>query len=424
MKNKTCAFFLTMFLFGALFEISFASDMTKAKAAALLNQQNWAQAQSAYTSLFILFPEDMNIVRGLAKAAKGNRDYSRAMIFFEQLTVHFPSDAKVWQDLADVYTALGNSPAAEYAMNRASALQKKNRAAKKRSLLTVHSWLGAGVFHDDNVFFQPSKKSIRVGNRTFDLRDEKYRAKKSSGGYVRAALRMDRRFQPQGSWSVVADAGGRFRYYFNEPDAVTTSACIAAGLRYAVPGHQITVQGRLEQYTEDFHNEFVQFGGEALMSNRISPEVYLQTRGALLKREYQDASSHDAAYGWIGEYLRFFWKKNEFMFGGRLIDNDARKNRYSYNGWQASAMTSWAFTDNIKLQVTASFENRNYDKPFFQWFAFDRKDEKVRLTARFHYYFTETLRLEMGYSYLHSNSNTDIFDYAQNIFSTGINWEF
>ena len=117
--------------------ISATSGMTKTKAAALLNQQKWTQAQSAYTSLFVLFPEDMDIVRGLAKAAKGNQDYSRAMVFFEQLAVHFPSDITVWQDLADVYTALGNTPAA----NWARALQKKSRAAKKSSLLTVHSWL-------------------------------------------------------------------------------------------------------------------------------------------------------------------------------------------------------------------------------------------------------------------------------------------
>ncbi len=452
MKNKTCTFFLTMFLLGALFEpvsasdmsvwqkyasskriettpssgtsISAPSGMTREKATTLLKQQKWAQAQSAYTDLFILFPEDMSIIRGLAKAAKGNRDYSRAMIFFEQLTVHFPSDVKVWQDLADVYTALGNSPAARYAMNRADALREKSGTAKKSSLFTVRSWLGAGAFYDDNVFFQPAKKSIRVGNRTFDLRDKKHRAKKSSGGYARAALSMDRQLQPKGPWSVVAEASGRFRYYFNEPDAVTTSARVAAGLRYASPDHQVTVRGKLEQYTEDFKNEFVQFGGEAVLSNRISSSIYLQTRGSLAKREYQDISSHDATYGWIGEYARFFWKDNELMIGGRLIDNNASEKRYSYTGWQISAMTSWAFTENINLRLTASFENRNYDKPSFQWLAFDRKDEKTRLTARLRYSFTEALSLEIGYSYLHSNSNTDIFDYAQNVFNMGISWEF
>ena len=94
MKNKTCNFLLTMFLFGLLVEAAFASDMsvwrkyalskkiettslsdtsisatsgmTKTKAAALFNQQKWTQAQSAYTSLFVLFPKDMDIVRGLS----------------------------------------------------------------------------------------------------------------------------------------------------------------------------------------------------------------------------------------------------------------------------------------------------------------------------------------------------------------------
>lgn len=448
MKNKTCNFLLTMFLFGLLVEAAFASDMsvwrkyalskkiettslsdtsisatsgmTKTKAAALLNQQKWTQAQSAYTSLFVLFPEDMDIVRGLAKAAKGNQDYSRAMVFFEQLAVHFPSDITVWQDLADVYTALGNTPAA----NWARALQKKSRAAKKSSLLTVHSWLGAGVFHDDNVFFRPSKKSIHVGNRTFDLSDKKYRAQKSSGGYVRAALSMDKLLQPKGSWSVVADAGGQFRYYFKEPDAVTTSARIAAGLRYAPSDHQITVKGKLEQYTEDLKNKSVLFGIEAILSNRILSEVYLQTRGSLVKNEYQDISSHDATCGQIGEYVRLFWKNNELMIGGSLIDNKARENKYTYTGWQTSAMTSWAFTDNIQLQLTPSFENRNYDRPAFQWISFKRKDEKTRLNARLRYFFTPTLNLETGYSYLRSNSNTDIFDYTQNVFNMGLNWEF
>ena len=102
------------------------------------------------------------------------------------------------------------------------------------------------------------------------------------------------------------------------------------------------------------------------------------------------------------------------MIGGSLIDNKARENKYTYTGWQTSAMTSWAFTDNIQLQLTPSFENRNYDRPAFQWISFKRKDEKTRLNARLCYFFTPTLNLETGYSYLRSNSNTDIFDYTQN----------
>ncbi len=424
MKNKAYTLFLTIFLFGFLLEAASAGNMTREKANALFRQKKWAQAQDAYTELFCLFPEDMNIARCLAKAAKENRDYSRAMIFFEQLTARFPSDGKLWKDLADVYAALGNEPAAEHAMGRVKALQKKNKVADKSDLLHVRSWVGAGVFHDDNVFFQPSKKSIQVGDRTFDLSDEKYRAKDSWGGYAWGALAINRQFESRPAWSFVADASGQFRYYFAESDATTTFARLASGLRYAVPDHWATVRGKLGQYTEDFNNDLVQFGVEADMSHRISPIICFWTKGNIVKRKYQDAGNHDAVYGGIGQYLRLFWKKNEFMIGGRFMDNHADSSKYSYDGWQTSAMLNWSFSDNMELLLRASFEKKDYDKPSFQWIYFSRNDEKTCFSARFRYLFTETMSLEMKYSYLFNDSNVDIYDYTRNLVSMGMNWEF
>ena len=267
--------------------------------------------QFSYSELLELFPADTNILRGLAKVAKNKKDHSRAMIFLEQLTVHFPLEKELWLDWAEEYTALGNTEAAKKALEKAE--EQDSKIKKIFALTDIDLQVGVGVFHDDNLFFQPPQKIITIHDVTrperkliYDLRDEQYRAKFSWGKYANGAIKINQRFTQQGAWSVVADLGyGIKRYNKFKPES-TTSLRLAAGLRHTGDNHDIVAQGVREQYEEDFQKKLVQSGVELTLFHQLFSNLWHTTKGVLIKRENQEPKNKekDATIIQLEEYER------------------------------------------------------------------------------------------------------------------------
>lgn len=402
------------------------------------NQKVQNDEQFSYSELLGLFPADTSILRELAKIAKKKNDHSRAMIFLEQLTVHFPLEEKLWLDLAEEYTALGNTVAAEKALEKAK--KQVGKIKKIFALTDIDLQLGVGIFHDDNLFFQPPQKVIRFTPfEAYDLRDKKYRAKFSWGQYASGVLKINQRFTPQGAWSVVADLGYGMKSYNKFKPESTASLRLAAGVRHVGDSHDIVAQGVREQYEEDFQKKLVQSGIELTLFRQLFPNLWHTTKGTFIKRKNEDSRNKDkdATVVQLGESLHLFWRQNEFMFGGSLISNKARKAKlennvlfqkdiYSYNAWQASIMADFFIIDSLKLHIMADYETRYYDTTpdrYIRYMLY-REDKRTSAGIGLRYFFFNNLCLESEYTHFRNRSNIGTFDYDKNIFSSGLAWRF
>ncbi len=402
------------------------------------NQKLQNNEQFSYSELLGLFPADTSILRGLAKVAKKRNDHSRTMIFLEQLTVYFPLEKELWKDLAEAYTALGNTEAAKKALERA---ENQDGFAKKIFALTdLYLQAEAGVFHDDNLYFQPPQKIIRLHPRvTYDLRDEKYKAKLSWGKYAGGTVKINQRFTPQGAWSIVADLGYRIKSYNKFNPKSTTSLHLAGGLRHTGDSHDITLQGVREQYEEDFQKKLVQSGMELTLFHQLVPNLWHATKGAFIKRKNQNSQSSDkdATIIRLEESLHLFWRQNEFMLGGSLITNKAKKKKlqdnvlyrtdiYSYNAWQSSVMADFSIIDSLKLRLMADYETRYYNTTPEKYLRFIlyREDKRTSIGINLRYFFFNNFYLESEYTHFRNRSNIETFDYDKNVFSSGLRWQF
>jgi hypothetical protein len=73
----------------------------------------------------------------------------------------------------------------------------------------------------------------------------------------------------------------------------------------------------------------------------------------------------NGAYGWIGEYVRFFFgaDNHELLVGGRFLGASADRNDYGYSGWEGTARLRFKLPCGFELASFASCTRENYNGP-------------------------------------------------------------
>lgn len=394
------------------------------------------EEKSDYGEL-LLHPEDTHILRKAAQTALKKQDLTRAVVFLEQLTVLFPEEKNLWQDLSDVYLRLGNKQAAQHAVSM------RNKSLKN---FTIKSLLGAGTFYDDNIFFRNGKDSIRLGRGTLHLLKEKKELQKretSWGGYAQAGVSMNMRLYNQ--LSFIADANV-FAKRYKKADIQNLSINAASGLYYDTSRYTVTALGMLEHFREDSNSELIKYGFQPSVSFKFS-DIHLTTKGTIWHLKYLENKDMDANFFRFGQDLTFLNSKGSFTFGGRYFSNRGQElirkmgylgakplkgKLYDYDGWQALVGFRYNFFDNFQCLLDMSYENRRYKKPalvilgYFYEPIFDEKrhDIKTVLSLKLRYFFTKTIGLEGTYDGIHNESNTNTYDYVQNVFGLGMLFQF
>jgi tetratricopeptide (TPR) repeat protein len=403
----------------------FASSITEHEAKTLFKQQRWPEAYAAYMSLLRKFPDNGEIQLGLARSAVSAGQHTRALIFYEQLVQRYPENTTLWQELAKVYTALGNHESA------GAALNKKLKpggliplSTEKQDLLKVNGRISTGIIHDSNISLAPSDYLIPIGNTNLVL-DNENMARESWGAYVLAAIHLNRRIHAASPWWLIADFGAYQKWYFDENAAMTWGRA-AAGLHYALNDISWMLRIKGEQSLFDYDGMATSLGAEGNFSYRFLPKTYLITKAEYGLRDYPDSSDHSDTYGWIGEYLRMLFSndKCELILGGRWIANTADNSKYSAQGWETSGQLRFLLPFDSDIGLLAAFETKSYDEPAFIWVFNSRKDRKIRLGINLTHHLTDCFSINLNFQRLENDSNTELYDYDQNIISTGVTWTF
>ena len=388
--------------------------------------------KSDYSELF-LFPEDTRIFRKAAEIALKKQDLTRAVIFLEQLTELFPEEKKLWLDLADAYLRLGNKHAAQYATNMGKNTDEIND-------FKINTSFEAGAFYDDNIFFRNGKNSMRFGKGTLDLLDKekKWQEKETSwGGYAQADFFINKQLM-QTPFSFITDINV-FTKQYNKSTIQNLQINTLSGIHYDTSSYTMAAYGVLEYFKEDSKNDLMQYGLQPMLSIKLS-DLHLTTNIALLHSKYSENNDMDAIFFRLGQNLTFFNPKGSFTFGGYFFANlgqkieseGKQKKLYDYNGWQALVSLRYNFFDNFQCLLNMSYENRQYQEPalvllgYYDKVIFNEKrhDIKTALSLKLRYFFTKTIGLEGSYDGIHNESNTNTYDYVQNVFGLGMLFQF
>jgi outer membrane protein assembly factor BamA len=168
------------------------------------------------------------------------------------------------------------------------------------------------------------------------------------------------------------------------------------------------------------------FGPEATFLWAANSSIHLISQGGIDRRVYSRDPARNGAYGWIGEYGRFFFgdDNHEFFVGGRFLAASANRNDYGYTGWEGTARLLFKLPYGFELAPFASYTWENYNGPATILESRDRRDERLRLGSGLTYRINEAWSLELNYQYSENDSTSNLYDYRQHYISTGVAWSF
>jgi hypothetical protein len=415
-----------------------AADSARAEAATLLEKGDATGAYGLYMRLLREDPDDDAVNLGLARAATGAGRFNLAVIAYETLLEKYPREAGLYGELAHVYMLLGDRESAERSAAMMRALSGKSTEETSRaldileerySLFQVHGTVRTGVLYDSNANMGPDSDSMDLGDWRVNVEGAK--KKESFGAYFGADLDFARRFYRDSSWHVVGDV--RAFWSGNENSDLSDLHSResqwgrgALGLRHMTSATIAEVRFKAEIFDYEFYQNVAAYGPEATFLWAASPAVHLITKGGIDRRVYSRDPQRDGAYGWIGEYARFFFgaDNHEFLAGGRFLSASADRDDYGYTGWEATARLLFKLPHGFELAPFASYTRENYNGPATVLEIEDRRDERLRLGAALTYRIDEAWSLEFTYQYSNNNSTSDLYDYKQHYVSAGVAWSF
>ena len=414
-------------------------DQSKAEAAALLEKGDADGAYELYMRLWREEQDDDAVNLGLARSATGAKRFNLAVIAYETLLEKYPREAGLYGELAHVYMLLGDRESAERsaAMMRSldgkTTREESDRALdileERYSLLQIHGTVRAGVLYDSNANLGPDSDTMDLGNWRVNV--EGARKKESFGAYFGADLDLARRFYRDSPWHLVGDARAFWRGNAESDLADLHSresqwGRAAVGLRHLTSGTLAEVRLKAEVFDYELYQNVSAFGPEATFLWAATPAVHLISKGGIDRRVYSRDSARNGAYGWIGEYARFFFgaDNHEFLVGGRFLGASADRSDCGYAGWEGTARLLFKLPYGFELAPFAAYTWENYNGPATALEDKDRRDERLRLGSGLTYRIDESWALEFNYQYSRNNSTSNRYDYKQHYISAGVAWSF
>lgn len=132
------------------------------------------------------------------------------------------------------------------------------------------------------------------------------------------------------------------------------------------------------------------FGPDLTFAVAVHPRIQLITRLGLEKRDYSVSNYRDGTYWNASQYVRFFFGEDnhELMLGITGYGNDPEVKEYK------------------SLEVE------------------DRRDTQWRAGATVALDLTDVITLDLSYQYVHNDSNSELYQYTQNLVRSGITYNF
>ena len=415
-----------------------AVESSKEEAATLLETGKATEAYELYMRLLREVPDDDEVNIGLARAAMQSGRFNQAVMAFERLVDKYPQTAPFYEGLANAYMALNARASAEQTladMRAAGAYGESgisevlDNLESSYSLLQVHGRVRAGILYDTNANLGPRSNSLQVGPWPVKLDDGK--AVESVGGYLGAELELARRFYRDSSWWLVADVQASLRGNTNNDLSPTNSRTsqwyrTAIGLRHI--GSETLFDMRFKGGVLDYEGvkHVSAFGPEGTFVWAVEPFLQLITRAEVSQRIYSDESAYNGAYASIGEYARLFFGEanHEFLFGVSYLGGWAKNKDYSYDGWEVLAKTVFKLPYDFELAPFIAYTQEYYRGPATTLEESKREDKRWRVGGALTYHINEAWSVELMYQHVDNESNSAVYDYDQDVISTGVAWSF
>jgi Putative Zn-dependent protease, contains TPR repeats len=415
-----------------------AVESGKEEAASLLRAGKYAEAYVLYMRLLREIPDDGDVNLGLAGAAMRSGRYNQAVMAYERLVDKYPKVAPFYEGLAGAYMALNDRAGAEQAlaaMREAGATgaggmgEALDKLERHYSLFQAHGRVRAGVLYDSNANLGPRSNSMSLGIWRVEARDAK--ETETFGGYVGAELDLARRFYRDSPWWVVGDAQASFRGNTNNDlgkhdNRTSQWYRTAVGLRHLGAETFFDLRAKAEVFDYEGMKNVSAFGPEGTFLWAATSSVQLMTRAEITRRVYSREPGYNGAYGSLGEYVRLFFgeENHELLFGARYIVAWTKEKDYGYDGWEASAKAVFKLPHGFELTPFVSYTEEFYRGAATALESHDRTDRRWRLGNVLTYRISEAWSVEVMYQYMSNKSRSALYDYDQNMVSTGVAWNF
>ncbi|MDR1311279.1 MAG: surface lipoprotein assembly modifier [Burkholderiaceae bacterium] len=415
-----------------------AVDSAKAEAATLLKKGDADGAYDLYIRLLREIPGDDAVNLGLARAATQIQRFNIAVIAYETLLEKYPREAGLYGELAHVYMLLGDRESAERSASMMRSLDGSAAAESARALDTleeryslwqVHGTARTGLLYDSNANLGPNSDVMNLG--AWRVTVENAKKQETFGVYAGADVDFARRFYRDSPWYWVGDVRAFWRG--NSESALDTLHSresqwgrVSTGLRHMSATTLTEARFKAEVFDYDFYQRVSAFGPEVTFLWAVTPTFQLITKGGIDKRLYSRDPRRDGAYGWIGEYARFFFGKrnHEWLVGGRYIGASADRRDYGYNGWEGTTRLMFKLPYGFEWTPFATYTRENYLGPATILESKERRDRRWRLGSTLTYRIDQSWSLELNYQYSKNDSSSALYEYRQHYVSGGIALNF
>ena len=416
-----------------------ALDSARAEAALLLEKGDASGAYELYMRLLRENSGDDAVTAGLARASARIGRWNQAVLALEILLEKYPREPALYDQLAHAYLALNDRAGAERAQQAKRARVPDGKEGgtafpmdaleRRYNLLQIHGTVRAGVLYDSNANLGPDSDTMDIGNWRVNVEGAK--KKESFGAYFGADLDVARRLYRDSPWHLVGDARAFWRGNAESDledlhSRESQWGRAAVGLRRLTSGTLAEVRFKAEVFDYELYQNVSAFGPEATFLWAATPAFQLITRGGIDRRAYSRSSDRNGAYGWIVEYARFFFGKDnhEFLVGGRFLGASADRSDYGYTGWEGTARLLFKLPYGFEFAPFAAYTWENYNGPATALESEDRRDGRLRLGGALTYRIDESWSVELNYQYTGNDSTSNLYDYKQHYVSTGVAWSF
>ncbi|GHT82087.1 hypothetical protein AGMMS49960_07770 [Betaproteobacteria bacterium] len=395
-----------------------------------------AAAFSAYVALLREYPEDVTVNLELGRVAHKAGHNNHALLAYERVLGLAPNVASVRLEYAYLLRAMGRAEQAAEQLAAAKQLdptlatdklsQAVTNLERHLATLTTRGRVAAGLIYDSNMTMAPSNSHVQLGN--FDIiLEPQSREKDSLGSYLHATGEAAWRSSPDSPWWLVGDLGAYQRWYTeSNPNRDLSYGRAAAGLRYTRDSVLAEVRLKSEMMLEHNKHSVSLYGTEFTLARAMTPTWHLIGRVGIDHRDDQRVKGRNGTYSFAALYSRLFFGEagHSALLGLRGYTASTEVKRHEFTGFEPSANLNLKLPWRTELQFGLSWHAEKYRGPATVMEFHDRRDRQWRASVGAVKKLNDKLQLEAAWEYRDNHSNSDLYQYDQNMVVVGLAYTF
>lgn len=417
-------------------------EQKKQVASSLLHQQLYNEATDAFLSILRDDPDSDEVNVGILIAAYNAKRYSHALLACERLLSKYPNDSGLRLQLARIYVALGESESARRALEQVKKIEPELTDAgierlisgleSQKSRWSVNGTLTVGYIYDSNSNAGPSSDKVTLG-RFADLRIPGAKSTETQAYFTAIAVDMGYRLVEDGPWWWVGDVGGYQRW--NTTAGILYNKSLtwgraASGLRYlgAKGMWELRLKGEeiYQEHAKDPEQTVLTYGMELTAARSLTEKWHVFGRFGLEDRHFSESKLQNGQYWNVGGYTRYFFGEanHEITAGFQLSGGQAANSAYSYSAAEPSIRALIHLPYDTYLTSHVLLRHEDYKGPATGLEVEERMDNHWRLGVGLGWDITESLALNVQYEYIKNYSNSEFYQYKQDLVTTSMAFKF